>query len=219
MMHKKATTHHKGDGHDTKHSHKVEITADEKSGEAAAAAAADGKEDSPSAEELAIQLEQKEKERLELYDQLLRTMADFDNYKKRVAKDKDDLIRYGHEKLFRELLPVIDNFERALEQAKNSPDQKALQEGIAMILKQFVSALEKFGVKEFSSVGQVFDPNKHEAMTHQESAGHEENTVMAEFQKGYNLNDRLLRAAMVAVAKRPAEEEAAVPQPDETGQL
>jgi molecular chaperone GrpE len=216
MMHKKATPHHKGDEQDTKHSHKIEITADEKSCEAAAEAVADGKGDSPSAEELALQLAEKEKERQELYDRLLRTMAEFDNYKKRVAKDKEDLTRYGNEKLVRELLPVIDNFERALEQARNSPDQKALQEGITMILRQFVTALEKFGVKEFFSVGQVFDPNKHEAMTHQESAEHEENTIMAEFQKGYNLHDRLLRAAMVAVAKRPAEE-ADASAPDEPG--
>ena len=219
MIHKKTTHHHKSDEKDTGRAQKIEVIAEEKDCAAAPVAADAVKGDALSAEELAAQLAEKEKERQELYDRLLRTMAEFDNYKKRVAKDKEDLTRYGNEKLMRELLPVIDNFERALEQAKNSPDQKALQEGVAMILRQLVTLLEKFGVKGFSSVGQPFDPNRHEAMTHQESDEHEENMVIAEFQKGYNLHDRLLRAAMVAVSKQPAEEEAAAPQPDETGQL
>jgi molecular chaperone GrpE len=215
VIHRKTAHHHKSDEKDTGHAHKIEVIAEEKDCVAAPVAGAAENGDALSAEELAAQLAEKEKERQELYDRLLRTMAEFDNYKKRVAKDKEDLTRYGNEKLVRELLPVIDNFERALEQAKNSPDQKALQEGVAMILRQLVTLLEKFGVKGFSSVGQPFDPNRHEAMTHQESAAHEENTVIAEFQKGYNLNDRLLRAAMVAVAKRPAEE-ADASAPDET---
>jgi molecular chaperone GrpE len=215
VIHRKATHHHKENGQESDHPRKIEVTAEEKDCAPAPEAAAAGKVEVPPAEELATQLAEKEKERQELYDRLLRTMAEFDNYKKRVAKDKEDLTRYGNEKLVRELLPVIDNFERALEQAKNSPDQKALQEGIEMILRQFVTILEKFGVKGFSSVGQPFDPNRHEAMTHQESAEHEENTVISEFQKGYNLHDRLLRAAMVAVSKRPAEQEAQESQPDE----
>ena len=90
--------------------------------------------------------DKKEKEKQELYERLLRTTADFDNFRKRVSREKDDLIRYGNEKLARELLPVIDNFERALEQAENSSDNKALREGIEMILKQFIAVLEKFGV-------------------------------------------------------------------------
>jgi molecular chaperone GrpE len=216
VIHRKATHHHKENEQGSDQPRKIEVTADEKDCTPAPEAGAAGKADVPSAEELASQLAEKEKERQELYDRLLRTMAEFDNYKKRVAKDKEDLIRYGNERLARELLPVIDNFDRALEQAKNSPDQKALQEGIEMILRQFVAVLEKFGVKEFSSVGQPFDPNRHEAMTHQESAEHEENTVISEFQKGYNLHDRLLRAAMVAVSKRPAEQEAQESQPDES---
>jgi molecular chaperone GrpE len=216
VIHRKTTHHHKSDEKDTGHAHKIEVIAEEKDCVAAPVAGAAENGDVLSAEELAAQLAEKEKERQELYDRLLRTMAEFDNYKKRVAKDKEDLTRYGNEKLVRELLPVIDNFERALEQAKNSPDQKALQEGVAMILRQLVTLLEKFGVKGFSSVGQPFDPNRHEAMTHQESAAHEENTVIAEFQKGYNLHDRLLRAAMVAVSKLPAAEESQESPPEET---
>jgi molecular chaperone GrpE len=215
-MHRKTTHHHKSDEKNTGHAHKVEVTAEEQDCDAAPVAGAAEKGDALSAEELAAQLAEKESQRQELYDRLLRTMAEFDNYKKRVAKDKEDLTRYGNEKLVRELLPVIDNFERALEQAKNSPDQNALQEGVSMILRQLVTLLEKFGVKGFSSVGQPFDPNRHEAMTHQESAEHEENTVIAEFQKGYNLHDRLLRAAMVAVSKQPAAEENQESPPEES---
>jgi molecular chaperone GrpE len=216
VTHRKPTHHHKGDEHDTQQPRTIEVTSDEKDCAPAPEAGAAGKGDAPSAEELALQLAAKEKERQELYDRLLRTMAEFDNYKKRAAKDKEDLTRYGNERLLRELLPVMDNFERALEQAKNSPDLKALQDGLEMILRQFVSVLEKFGVKGFSSLGEPFDPNRHEAMTHQESAGHEENTVISEFQKGYNLHDRLLRAAMVAVSKRPAEEQPPESESDET---
>ncbi len=166
--------------------------------------------------ELKAALEKKDVENKELYDRLLRSMADFDNHKKRVSKEKDDLIRYGNEKLVREFLPVIDNFERALGQAENAPASQALKEGIEMILKQFISVLEKFGVKSFSSIGQSFDPNKHEAMVQQESAEHENNTVISEFQKGYYLHDRLLRPALVAVAKSPSVQEDSAALPDTT---
>jgi molecular chaperone GrpE len=214
VTHRKTAQHHKGDGHDADQPRTIEVTTDDTNCSPVTEAAAGG-EGAAAAEDPAARLAQKEKECLELQDRLLRIMAEFDNYKKRVAKDKEDLTRYGNERLARELLPVVDNFERALEQAKNSPDQKALQEGIDMILKQFITVLEKFGVRGFTSVGEPFDPNRHEAMLHQESAEHDENTVISEYQKGYNLHDRLLRAAMVAVSKRPAEKEAPEQQPDE----
>ncbi len=208
MTHKKSSTHHKEE-HTTDIDQKSpkdlssEKHADHKrAGEKTADMNAGAQEH---AESLKTQLDQIEKEKQELYDRLLRTMADFDNHRKRVSKEKEDLLRYGNEKLCRELLPVIDNFERALEQAENSPDSQALREGIQMILKQFITVLEKFGVKHFTSVGHQFDPNKHEAMVHQESSEHEENSVISEFQKGYYLHDRLLRPALVAVAKKPAE--------------
>ena len=208
MTHKKSSTHHKEE-HTTDIDQKSpkdlssEKHADHKrAGEKTADMNAGAQEH---AESLKTRLDQIEKEKQELYDRLLRTMADFDNHRKRVSKEKEDLLRYGNEKLCRELLPVIDNFERALEQAENSLDSQALREGIQMILKQFITVLEKFGVKHFTSVGHPFDPNKHEAMVHQESSEHEENSVISEFQKGYYLHDRLLRPALVAVAKKPAE--------------
>ncbi len=208
MTHKKASTHHKEEqtidvSHKSpKDSSPEKQTEQKRAGETSADISA-GAQEHP--ETLKARLDQIEKEKQELYDRLLRTMADFDNHRKRVSKEKEDLLRYGNEKLCRELLPVIDNFERALEQAENSPHNKALRDGIEMILKQFMTVLEKFGVKQFPSVGQPFDPNKHEAMVHQESNEHEENSVISEFQKGYVLHDRLLRPALVAVAKKPAE--------------
>jgi molecular chaperone GrpE len=219
VTHKKASAHNKNDSKHSSPGHHPADHSDENSRiehPEDVAAVAPEVPAQPVAEELLAQLKNKEQENKDLYDRLLRGMADFDNYKKRVSKDKDDLIRYGNEKLIRELLPVIDNFERAIGQADTAPDSSALKEGIEMILKQFLSVLEKFGVTDFSAVGQPFDPNKHEAMVQQESIEHEENTVMSEFQKGYYLHDRLLRPALVAVAKQPADSEAAETPPNAT---
>jgi molecular chaperone GrpE len=208
VSHKKTSTHHKSEhNNDAGHARRIEINSEdqEDSKPAKEHAAEKCAVEELASEDIGSRLEQTEKEKQDLYDRLLRTTADFDNFRKRVSKEKDDLLRYGNEKFARELLPIIDNFERALGQAENSVDNKALREGIEMILKQLVTVLEKFGVKDFTAVGQPFDPNKHEAMVHQESSEHEENSVISEFQKGYYLNDKLLRPAMVAVAKKPAE--------------
>lgn len=208
MSHKKTSTHHKSEHNsDVIHARRIEIASEEQADNKPAGENTDEKLEGSgqTGEDIKSLLEQTEKEKQDLYDRLLRSTADFDNFRKRVSREKDELIRYGNEKLARELLPVVDNFERALQQAENSPDNKALREGIEMILKQFITVLDKFGVKYFTSVGQPFDPNKHEAMVHQESSEHEENAVISEFQKGYYLHDKLLRPAMVVVAKKPAE--------------
>lgn len=152
-------------------------------------------------EELVGQIEKLEQENKELSDRLLRTMAEFDNYRKRVAREKDDLLKYGAEKMALDILPVADNFERALEQAKTAANAAAVVEGVEMIFKQFIATLDKFNIKPFDSIGQTFDPEKHEAMAHQESEEYGENTVMAEFQRGYFLNDKLLRPARVVVSR------------------
>jgi molecular chaperone GrpE len=157
-------------------------------------------------EELVGQIEKLEQENKELSDRLLRTMAEFDNYRKRVAREKEDLLKYGAEKMALDILPVADNFERALEQAKTANNAAAVVEGVEMIFKQFLATLEKFNIKSFDSIGQAFDPEKHEAMAQQESGEYAENTVMEEFQKGYFLNDRLLRPARVVVSRGPKEE-------------
>jgi molecular chaperone GrpE len=156
-------------------------------------------------EELVGQIEKLEHENKQLSDRLLRTMAEFDNYRKRVAREKEDLLKYGAEKMALDILPVADNFERALEQAKTAANASAVVEGVEMIFKQFLGTLEKFNIKPFDSIGQTFDPEKHEAMAQQENEQYAANTVMAEFQKGYFLNDKLLRPARVVVSRGPDE--------------
>ncbi|MDY7032926.1 MAG: nucleotide exchange factor GrpE [Thermodesulfobacteriota bacterium] len=155
-------------------------------------------------EELKALLAAKEAESAENYDRLLRTQAEFENYKKRIEREKADTIKFCNEEIIKELLPVIDNLEMALEHSEKSDNSKSLIEGIEMVLSQFLKSLEKFGVSCFSSIGELFDPNCHEAMSQIESDKHDENTVVSEFQKGYYLNDRLLRPAKVMVAKLPS---------------
>jgi len=154
---------------------------------------------------LSKKLEKVEKEKNELSDRLLRTMAEFDNYRKRVAREKEDLIKYGNEKFAFDLLSVMDNFERSLEQAKASQEIEPVIEGIEMIVKQFISTLEKFHIKPFESLGEPFDPEKHEAMAQQEHDEYDENTVIEEYQKGYYLKEKLLRPARVIVSKNAEE--------------
>jgi molecular chaperone GrpE len=156
-------------------------------------------------EELVGQIEKLEQENKDLSDRLLRTMAEFDNYRKRVAREKEDLLKYGTEKMALDILPVADNFERALEQSKTAANAAAVVEGVEMIYKQFLATLEKFNIRPFDSIGEPFDPERHEAMAHQENDQYAENTVIEEFQKGYFLNDRLLRPARVVVSRGPNE--------------
>ncbi|MEW6614498.1 MAG: nucleotide exchange factor GrpE [Thermodesulfobacteriota bacterium] len=152
-------------------------------------------------EDLKLQLCVKEKEAAENFDRLLRTQAEFENYKKRMEKERADTIRFCNENLIRDLLPIVDNLEMALKHGENSsPDNsKSLIEGVEMVLNQFMKSLEKFGVTSFSSVGEKFDPNRHEAMMQVESDEYEASSVISEFQKGYFLNGRLLRPAKVTV--------------------
>lgn len=141
----------------------------------------------------------------ETHDRLLRTAADHENYKRRVQKEKEEISRFGNEKLLKELLPVLDNLDRALEHAKSPSDFEGLLTGIQMTRKMFEDALARFGVKGFSALGQPFDPNLHEAMQLVESDS-PPNTVVQEYVRGYTLNDRLVRPAMVVVAKAREEQ-------------
>lgn len=139
-------------------------------------------------------------------DQYLRACADLDNFRKRTQREKEELSRFANEKILREMLPVIDNLGRAIEHADTeATDTKSLIEGIQLTLDQFAKVLDQFGVKEIVALGAPFDPAFHEAMGQLESAEHPANTVAQVFQKGYLLNDRLLRPALVMVAKAPAE--------------
>ncbi len=142
------------------------------------------------------------KENLEKF---LRKSADLDNFKKRAQKEKAELAMYSNESLIKELLPVIDSLGKALEhfaEDKNTEAAvKSLRDGVEHTLKNFVGALSKFGLTEIDALGQKFDPAVHEAMSHEESDGAERDTVTQELQKGYSLNSRLLRPALVIIAK------------------
>ena len=159
-------------------------------------------------EELKLQLQAKEKEAAENFDRLLRTQAEFENYKKRTEREKADTIRFCNENLIRDILPIVDNLEAALKHGRDSSpnNSKSLTEGVEMVLNQFMKSLEKFGVTGFSSVGEKFDPNRHEAMMQVESVEHETNSVISELQKGFFLNDRLLRPAKVTVSRLPVKQ-------------
>jgi len=156
-------------------------------------------------DELKKILEEKKKECEEIYDRLLRTTADFENFKKRAEREKLDYIKFANEDLLRELLLVVDNLERALVSSKDVKDNEAITKGIEMVVEQFFKILKKFGVTSFTSLGEKFDPSRHEAVEQVESTEHEVNTVIGELQKGYFLNDRLLRPALVTVTRYPDE--------------
>lgn len=138
-----------------------------------------------------------------LRDQLLRTAADFDNFRKRARREQDDATRRGRETTLKDLLPVFDNLERAVAHAESSADAKAVSDGLRMVMKQFVDTLDRMGVKRVLTVGQPFDPSRHEAIQHMESKDHPAGTVVTEVQGGYAIGDFLVRPALVVVSKGP----------------
>ena len=155
---------------------------------------------------LKIKLEEKEKEAKENYDRFLRMAADLENFKKRAQKEKEDYLKFGNEDLIKAILPFVDNLERAVSHAEKLEDTGVMIEGVRLTIQQIHQALNKFGLSSFESVGKPFDPAVHEAMLAVETDQHEPNQVLEEFQKGYRLNDRLLRPATVSVSKLPVKE-------------
>ena len=141
------------------------------------------------------------------WDLYLRERADLENARKRHLRDKEDALRFANDRLLKEMIPVLDNLERAVEHAGQGDDgNQGLLEGVNMTINQFRKALEAFGVKPIIAIGADFDPNLHQAMGQIESAEQAPNTVVSEFQKGYLLHDRLLRPSLVMLAKAPADE-------------
>lgn len=142
----------------------------------------------------------------ENWERLLRTTADFDNFKKRAAREKIESAQYASASLLQKLLPVLDNFEMALAAAQNAKEAKndSLQSGVAMIQQQLKSVLAETGLEEVDATGKPFDPNFHEAVSEQESAEVAEGNVLQQLRKGYKFKERLLRPATVIVAKKPA---------------
>jgi len=157
--------------------------------------------------QLRQQLEAKELEAKQNYDQFLRQVAELENFKKRLAREKGEAIRFANESLIKDLLPVLDNLERAVEHARDGGNGKPLLEGIEMVLKVFLEVLAKHGVTQISAIGEPFDPEKHEAIAQVESEEHRPNTVVAEHHRGYYLLDRLLRPSLVSVSKEPEKKE------------
>jgi molecular chaperone GrpE len=150
--------------------------------------------------EAADPIEAIQREKDALQDRLLRTAAEFDNYRKRMDRERRDLSEFASADVLKELLPILDNFERAL-QAPATPETDAFRKGIELIHKQMLDLLKKRGVTPIEALGHDFDPNFHQAVIHEASADHREGEVMQELQRGYLLGDRLLRPAMVKVAK------------------
>lgn len=141
----------------------------------------------------------------EAQERTVRAAADLENYRKRAQKEKEEVQRFGSEKLLKDLLPVMDNLDRALEAASKSPDIDSFQKGVAMTRKSFEDALARHGVKSFSAKGQPFDPRMHEAIQQVETAEVPPGHVTYEVVRGFFLNERLVRPAMVVVARAPAE--------------
>ena len=168
----------------------------------------EGKELTSELQEIRQQLEKKESEAKENYDRFLRQVAELENFKKRMAREKGEAIRYANENLMKDLLPVLDNLERAVDHAQEGGGNgKPLLEGVEMVLKGFLDVLNKYGVTQIPAKGESFDPEKHEAIARVESEAYEPNTVVEEHHKGYYLLDRLLRPSLVSVAKSPEAKE------------
>ncbi len=150
-------------------------------------------------------LTQQAKELGELRESLIRKAADFENAKKRLAKEKEEFIKFANERLIRDLLTVIDNLERALQHAEETDPEKThpIVEGVHLIRKQIYDYLKEHGLVKIEAMGKPFDPTFHEAISQQESEDYPDDTVIKVLQEGYLLHDRLLRPAQVIISKRP----------------
>lgn len=146
--------------------------------------------------------EQQAQEELQVYkDKYMRLAAEFENYKRRAQRDQSDAIRYANESLLKSLLSTIDNLERAMQSGKTAGETGPLLEGIELTYKHFLETVGKLGVRQITSIETSFDPSMHQAVAQVESETAKPNTIVEEFQKGYFLHDRILRPAMVTVAK------------------
>jgi molecular chaperone GrpE len=154
--------------------------------------------------DMAQQLASAEQAAQDTQDRFLRLAAEFDNFKKRTAREKEDLRKFATEALLRELLPVVDNLERAIQSSDGSDQTQGVVAGVQLTLDELMKVLERFKVTQLASVDQPFDPTYHQAVAQKASESHPDNTVIEEFQKGYTLHGRLLRPAMVVVSKAQA---------------
>jgi molecular chaperone GrpE len=174
-----------------------------------------GEQESPvedASNNLQSKLEAKEKEQKETHDRLLRVTADFENYKKRMSREMEDFRKYANQSLLKEVLSVVDHIELAIQAAHSaSGADPSMVEGLNLTLKELLRILEKFNVKPIDAAGQPFNPQLHEAILREACNGLPENTVVREMQKGYIINNRLLRPALVVVASPDSAEQDSTP--------
>jgi molecular chaperone GrpE len=170
---------------------------EEHASEAAKNAPADAAKEAAPAADSAAELEK-------FRDLAMRTAADFDNYRKRAVREKEDAIRYANSSLLEELLPVIDNFELGLEAAKTAPGAEVILQGLGMVARQFRDFLSSAGLEEVKTAGATFDPQVMEGVGHEPDPKVPEGHVIRQTRRGYKLRDRLLRPASVIVSKGPA---------------
>lgn len=150
--------------------------------------------------DLEARIEAKEKELKETYDRLLRVTAEYENYKKRMTREMDDFRKYANQALLKEMLSVVDHIELALQAATGAGSDNSLGEGLDLTLRELLRILEKFNVRPIAAVGKPFNPEFHEAILRENSDEIAETTVVREMQKGYMINQRLLRPSLVVVA-------------------
>ena len=179
-----------------------ETAAEEAAAETAAEEAAEEEAEKETAKELFHheKKDPKDEKIAELTDRMQRTMAEFDNFRKRTEKEKAAMYEIGAKDIIEKILPVLDNFERGFDAVEKDDQDDAFVQGMQMVYKQMLEALEKLGVKPIEAVGQPFDPNYHNAVMHEDNEEAGENEVVAEFQKGYMYHDDVIRHSMVKVA-------------------
>ena len=155
-------------------------------------------------ESLKKELQEHKKKSEEYFDRLLRLQAEFDNSKKRMQRDREEFVKYASEQVIVELLGILDDLERSVEaRESNQQDPAAFLKGIEMILSHLYELLKKYNVRPIEAKGKKFDPHQHEALMQVQTDAHEEDTVIAEFQKGYMLGEKVVRTSKVQVAKKP----------------
>jgi molecular chaperone GrpE len=162
------------------------------------------KREQPPLGKVHAELEAKAKDTAEWHDKLLRLGAEFENYKKRMQKEKSDLMKFGNESLLKALLPILDNLERTIDHGKKMNENGPLLQAVEITLRQLLNILERFSVKPVAAMGEAFDPEKHEAVALAEN-DQEPNRVLSELEKGYLFHERLLRPAKVVVSKAQPE--------------
>ncbi|MCK5230955.1 MAG: nucleotide exchange factor GrpE [Desulfobulbaceae bacterium] len=181
-----------------------ELLVDAESDSEGGASAETSEEDT--GDDLAAKLKEAQAQAMESHENMLRIAAESENFKKRILREQENQLKYAEENLLKELLPSIDNLERAMSEEHNTDDISVLMEGIELTLKGLLSALEKSECKPIKSVGKPFDPNFHEAIAMEPSSEIPEQSVINEFEKGYLYKDRLIRASKVIVSKGNADE-------------